>query len=120
MSVWNRRVTATSDGQHLQVDDVTANPNPPGHDDPANYITVKATDRPAQINYLGDGVTVTGIAMKDGESIPPGLQVQPLGPNLRLTDTGAPGTDYSYYVVGDYGGNDGIRTDDPQIHNIER
>lgn len=119
MSVWNRRVTATADGQNLQVDEVTQNPNPPGRSDSANYITVKASDRPAQINYLADGVALTGIQMKDDQPIPQGLQVNPNGNNLRITDDGSSGTDYSYYLVGDYGSNNGIKTQDPQIHNIQ-
>lgn len=120
MSTWNRRVTATADGLHLQVDDVTGNPNPPGRDDGPNYITIAASDRPATINYLADGVTLTGIAMKDGSAIPSTLTVTTPGNsgNLRIVDTGAAGTDYSYYVVGDYASNRGIQTEDPQIHNI--
>ena len=120
-STWNRRVTATADGLHLQVDETTDNPNPPGRSDSASYITVKASDRPAIINYRADGVTITGIEMKGGGAVPDGLAVQTL-PNgfLRLTDSGASGTDYSYYLVGNYGSNDGIRTEDPQIHNVDR
>lgn len=118
-STWNRRVTATSDGQHLQVDEETTNPNPPGRTDTANSITVKSSDRPAQINYLANGVTLTGIEMKDGGSVPSHLQVQTVGPGLRLTDSGDSGTDYSYYLVGSYGDNDGIKTEDPQIHNVK-
>ena len=121
MSVWNRRVTATSDGLHLQVDEDTPNPNPQGRNDTANSITVKATDRPGLINYRADGVTLTGIAMKDGSQVPAALQVQVNGNGqlLQLTDTGGSGTDYSYYVVGDYGSNTGIQTEDPQIHNVQ-
>jgi hypothetical protein len=112
MSVWNRRVTATSDGLHLQVDEDTPNPNPQGRNDTAGYIT---------INYRADGVALTGIAMKDGSQVPAGLQVQVNGNGamLQLTDTGGSGTDYSYYVVGNYGVNTGIRTEDPQIHNVQ-
>lgn len=121
MSTWNRRVTATADGQHLQVDEVTANPNPAGRNDGANYITVKASDRPATINYLADGVTLTGIAMKDGSGVPSALQVQVNGNGtlLQLTDSGVAGTDYSYYVVGSYGSSSPIQTQDPQIHNVD-
>ncbi|MGK7311902.1 MAG: hypothetical protein ACN0LA_06640 [Candidatus Longimicrobiales bacterium M2_2A_002] len=66
-------------------------------------------------------MTITGIEMKGGGTVPDGLAVQPL-PNgfLRLTDSGTSGTDYSYYLVGKYGSNDGIRTEDPQIHNVDR
>lgn len=119
MSVWNRRVTATSDGLHLQVDEDTTNPNPPGRDDPPSSITVKASDRPAQINYLADGPSLTGIQMKDDSPVPEGLQVQTRGPNLIITDTGASGTDYSYYLVGNWSTNNGIKTADPQIHNVD-
>lgn len=118
MSTWNRRVSATADGLHLQVDEVTTNPNPPGRTDTANDITVKGSDRPAQINYLADGVVLTGIAMKDGTPVPTALAVSANGPNLQISDSGDSGTSFSYYVVGNYGGNAGIQTEDPQIHNV--
>lgn len=75
-------------------------------------------DRPATIHYIAHRVRLTGIAMKDGGAIPRELEVRSNGPNLRLTDTGEAGTDYLYYVVGDHGNKHGLRTEDPQIHNI--
>ncbi len=57
--------------------------------------------------------------MKDGSDLPSGLSCQVNGQNLQLTDSGVSGTDYSYYVVGNYGDDTGIQTEDPQIHNVE-
>lgn len=118
-SVWNRRVTATADGLHLQVDEETTNPNPPGRDDGPNDITVKSSDRPAEINYLANGVTLTDIEMKDGKHKPSHLEVKRVGNGLKITDTGHSGSTYSYYLVGNYRSNTGIRTEDPQIHNVK-
>jgi hypothetical protein len=117
MSTWNRRVTATGDGLHLQVDEDTPNPNPAGRNDGSNYITVQASDRPATIRYIGSGVTLSGIRMKDDSPVPAALTVAIAGQTMTLTDSGAAGTDYSYYLVGSYGANSGIETEDPQIHN---
>jgi hypothetical protein len=117
MSTWNRRVTATGDGLHLQVDEDTPNPNPQGRSDSSNDITVRGSDRPATIRYIGNGVTLSGIRMKDGGPVPTALAVAVAGPTMTLTDNGVAGTDYSYYLVGSYGTNSGIETEDPQIHN---
>lgn len=116
-ATWNRRVSATADGNNLQVDEVTSNPNPPGRNDTASDITVRSDDKPALINYLGDGVRVTGIAMKDGGDLPAGLTFTANGNNGQVRDDGPDGVDYSYYVVGDYADHHGIQTEDPQIHN---
>ena len=122
MATWNRKIAQGED--YLVCTKSAANPEPPpvpGHDprtDTAIDITTYTADRAgggAKILYHSTDVALTGIAMKDGGSLPDGLAytTNPPGTLLTVTDTGATGTDYSYYVEGD-----GKKTQDPQIHNV--
>ena len=122
MAVWNRQISI--DGDNLACTKSAANPDPPpatGHgprDDTANNLKVYRSDRGtagATINYHADGVALTGIAMKDGGSVPEELEHKVLGNGnlLVLTDKGQADTIYNYFVEGD-----GKQTDDPQIHNV--
>jgi hypothetical protein len=125
MARWNRVVDlSTKGGNHLfvlRVDDPQnpgSNPPPiPGKDprtDDANNITVYAEDRGqngAKIHYRGNGCYLTGLeAKEEGGSLP---EYKPEGGNIMITDTGAEGTCYEYYIVG----RGGLKTKDPQIHN---
>ena len=117
MATWNRNVD--DGGEYLIITKTAQNPDPPPppeRNDTAIDITTYGADRPATINYHapGNDVTLTGISMKNGDPIPAELSVfvNPAGNLLRLTDSGAAGTDYEYYVEGD-----GKRTEDPRIRN---
>ncbi len=121
MATWNRHI-AKGNG-YLDCTKSAANADPPpapGHGartDTANDITTYPADRPvggAKILYHSTDVVLTKITMKEG-SLPEALSYEANSPGtlLTVTDKGATGTDYSYYVEGD-----GKQTQDPQIHNV--
>ena len=127
MATWNRNVD--DEGDYLVVTKTAQNADPPpvpAHDprtDTALDITTYTADRApdgAMIIYHPsprEGVTLLGITMKDQKPVPPELTWRFDGPLLKLTDKGAAGTDYEYYVWGTVGTVD-KRTEDPQIHNL--
>jgi hypothetical protein len=116
MAIWNRRVTVTSDGKYLQVDNDTTNPNPPGNSDPADSITTDSAERPATINYLANGPVLTGVKIKGRGKKPDWLDVSNGGLTLQIVDNGTSGTSVSYYLEGTWLGKK-IKSRDPQIHN---
>ena len=122
MATWNRQISI--DGDNLACTKSAGNADPPpapnhgARDDTADKIKVYESDRGtagATINYHAAGLALTGIAMKNGGSVPADLKVEVRGNGnlLVLTDKGAEGTIYNYFVEGD-----GKQTDDPQIHNV--
>ena len=122
MATWNRTVTVS--GGYLvcgMMGNGTSNPAPvPGkgdRTDSAADITVYSEDRTgggAKIIYHPSGCTLTGLTAKANQTAPPSTIT---GINLTITDTGATGAEYEYYVDGkDSEGND-LSTEDPQIHN---
>ena len=123
MAQWNRRVSVTADGNHLQVDDVTPNPEPPAppgknrNRDTATDIYVYEEDRPATVRYVSDGAGTLGIEVKGGGNLPSGYSQSNQNDNLTITDNGAENVNVSYYVTGSWNGND-IKTQDPMIHNL--
>jgi hypothetical protein len=116
MAIWNRRVTVTSDGKYLQIDNETTNPNPPGNNDPPDSITTDSAERPATITYRANGPVLTGIKIKGHKKQPDWLSVSNGGSILEVVDTGTTGTSVSYYLKGTWLGKK-IKSRDPQIHN---
>lgn len=121
MAQWNRRVSVTADGQHLQVDEETTNPEPPSPPsrsrDTATDIYIYGEDRPATVRYLSNGAGTLGIEPKDGGDIPSGYSVSNQGATVIVTDDGSAGVNFSYYVTGSWGVQP-VKTQDPQIHNL--
>ena len=124
MATWNRTVTVS--GGYLvcgMMGNGTSNPAPvPGkgdRSDSATDITVYSEDRTgggAKIKYHASGCTLTRLTAKANQTAPP-CNVTGNGNLLTITDTGATGAEYEYYVDGkDSEGND-LSTEDPQIHN---
>lgn len=124
MATWNRDVSYDADSGYLVVTMSGNGAEPPpvpekgDRTDTADDITTYSEDRPATIKYhCGDGVDfLTGLAAKEGASAPP-FEVTRGGALLTVTDDGATGTDYSYYVQGVVAAED-KQTQDPQIHNL--
>ncbi len=87
--------------------------------DTAINITVYSEDRTgggAKIIYHPSGCTLSGLTAKENKTAPP-YNVPGNGSLLTITDTGATGAEYEYYIDGkDSEGND-LQTKDPQIHN---
>ena len=132
-STWNRNVDIDAAGDYLDVSITGSNPPPPAapegqtRNDTALEISVFSVDQGgggAKILYHASGreVELTGIEMKNGDSIPDHLDVSvnPPGTLMTLTitkDADDPDEDdWRYYVQGTVNGV-GKQTEDPRIHN---
>ena len=145
-STWNRNVDIDAAGDYLDVSITGSNrPPPPAlksvspegqtRNDTALEISVFTKDADedsvegtvnrggggAKILYHASGreVELTGIEMKNGDSIPDHLDVRvnPPGTLMTLTITkDADEDDWRYYVQGTVNGV-GKQTEDPRIHN---
>ncbi len=124
MATWNRTVTV-SDGYLVCGMMGNGSSNPPdvpgkgARSDSATDITVYSEDRTgtgAKIIYHATGCTLTGLTAKANQTAP-SYTVTGNGTLLTITDAGATGDEYEYYIDGTDSGGTTRQTEDPQIHN---